>query len=124
VNFKPELCELILSGRKTVTRRPVSDNPRSPWWRERCSLEHGWEVGADYAVCPGRDKAAVGRILLTARPERQWLGAITNSEAVLEGFSHRGEFVTYWERLYGEFNRGALVWRVAFRIVSESGDAA
>lgn len=112
--FRPDLCELVLSGRKTVTRRPVSDNPRSPWWREACALKNG----ADYAVCPGRGKPAVGRIRLTAAPELQWLGAITNSDAVLEGFHHRGEFVTYWERLYGDFNRGALVWRVQFRLAT------
>lgn len=33
MNFKPELAAKVMSGEKTVTRRLVSENPRSPWWR-------------------------------------------------------------------------------------------
>ena len=43
---------------KTVTRRLVSDNPRSPWFEGGCSLK----AGRDYAVCPGRGKNAIGRV--------------------------------------------------------------
>jgi hypothetical protein len=39
VNFQRELAEKVMAGEKTVTRRLVSDNPRSPWWRERVQPE-------------------------------------------------------------------------------------
>jgi hypothetical protein len=57
MNFRPELAEKVMAGEKTVTRRLVSDNPRSPWYVGGCSLN----VGQDYAVCPGRGKDAIRR---------------------------------------------------------------
>ncbi len=57
MNFKPELADAVMARRKTVTRRKVSENPRSPWWRERCA----YRVGQDVAICPGRGKHAIGR---------------------------------------------------------------
>ncbi len=110
MNFKPELIDLILSGRKTQTRRPVSDNPRSPWYREKCGLQ----VGRDYAICPGRAKPASGRVLIEAtRLER--LGDISSADAVAEGFRDRNEFEIYLWNLYGEFDPEQLVWVVQFR---------
>jgi hypothetical protein len=82
VNFQPELAAKVMAGEKTVTRRLVSDNPRSPWWRERCSLK----VNHTYAVCPGRGKHAIGRVrIVSVRQERLgWLGA---DEELREGFT-------------------------------------
>ncbi len=46
MNFRPELAEAVMADppRKTVTRRLVSDNPNSPWWREKCAYRVGQEV--------------------------------------------------------------------------------
>lgn len=117
--FQPALAGDVLSGRKTVTRRLVSDNPRSPWWKERCALN----VGQDYAVCPGRGKAAIGRVeILSVRQERlgDALGdadhRTTNTiEALREGFLGVPAFKRTWARINGTWDPDARVWRVEFK---------
>ncbi len=56
MNFRPELAAKVLDGSKTVTRRRMSDNPRSPWWRGGCKVWFAYS----YAVCPGRGKHSSG----------------------------------------------------------------
>jgi hypothetical protein len=112
MNFRPELAQAVMAGRKTVTRRALSDNPRSPWWRERCSLV----VGRDYAVCPGRGKHAIGRISIVS-VRRVRLGDLDEAEAQREGFAGGREFVAAFEainRCYADPD--ALVWRVEFEV--------
>jgi hypothetical protein len=110
VNFQPQLAAEVLAGTKTVTRRLVSDNPRSPWWRERCALE----VGRDYAVCPGRGKPADGRVRIVS-VRREPLARMTDAEARLEGFESFDDFKAAWCRINGgEWFDGELVWRVEF----------
>lgn len=109
--FKPDLAQKVLAGEKTVTRRLVSDNPRSPWWRGHCSLV----VGKDYAVCPGRGKTQIGRVRIIS-VDRMGLWPMTDSEAKAEGFSSLGAFGNAWDRI----NKHALaqheVWRVEFEL--------
>lgn len=119
--FRPELCAKVLDGSKTVTRRPVSDNPRSPWWRERCAYEIGWEVGDTYAVQPGRGKPAVGRIRITGLPRCEQLVSLDDCDARREGFEDRAGFVAYWTDLHGSYDPEQLVWRLAFRCVEAAG---
>lgn len=107
--FRPELAELVLRGEKTVTRRLVSDNPRSPWWRERCALRPGQTV----AVCPGRGKPAIGRVRIV-RVTREPLGAITDAEAAKEGFASADEFRKAFTAINGGYAPDALVWRIEF----------
>jgi hypothetical protein len=115
VNFQPK----VMRGSKTVTRRLVSDNPRSPWWVEKCGLV----VGKTYAVCPGRGKPAVGRVEVTdVYPMR--LGWISYAECLKEGFGSRSEFIATWKEINGVFDLHALVWRVEFRLVGERGTDA
>jgi len=81
VNFRPELAAKVMAGEKTVTRRLCSDNPRSPWWWEDCSLR----VGKDYAVCPGRGKHAIGRVrIVSVERLRLWVPPMPEEEARLE----------------------------------------
>jgi hypothetical protein len=91
----------------------VSDNPRSPWWREQCSLK----VDHTYAVCPGRGKHAIGRVrIVSVRQER--LGDLDDAEARREGFADARAFVDAFEainRCYADPD--ALVWRVEFALV-------
>lgn len=107
MNFQPELAAAVMAGTKTVTRRLTSDNPRSPWWHERC----GYRVGQDIAICPGRGKHAIGRaVIQNIRRERlEWL---TDDEARREGFAHRIEFESAWTAINGRYDPCAQVWRI------------
>ncbi len=106
MNFKPELCDLVLCGTKTVTRRPIGDKP-----------ECQYKPGKDYAVCPGRGKHQLGRIKVIS-VWRELLEDITDKDAVLEGFADRAEFVHYWLKLYGRWDFGMPVWRIEFTVIS------
>jgi hypothetical protein len=107
MNFRPELAEKVMAGEKTVTRRLVSENPRSPWWREGCSLK----VGQDYAVCPGRGKVAIGRVRVTSilTGPLDWL---TVAEAANEGFATVAAFEEAWRAINGGYDPQALVHRI------------
>jgi hypothetical protein len=117
MNFQPYLAEKVMRGEKTVTRRLVSDNPRSPWSRERCGLREGRE----YAVCPGRGKHAIGRVrIVSIRQER--LGRLDTADARREGFAGGTEFVAAFEAINGSADPEARVWRVEFEAVSREAD--
>jgi hypothetical protein len=116
VNFRPELAEKVMAGEKTVTRRAVSSNPRSPWWREKCGLK----VDHTYAVCPGRGKNAIGRVRIVDVQQVHLGQGLTTAEAQREGFANRGEFKAAWSAINGGYSDGDLVWRVEFRVVPEA----
>lgn len=105
MNFKPELCQQVLTGAKTVTRRPVNGRNECPYGE-----------GRDYAVCPGRGKRQLGRILVHG-VRTELVGAITDADAILEGFADREAFVAYWHGLYGQWDETAPVFRVQFQLV-------
>lgn len=109
MNFQAQLAEKVMRGEKTVTRRLCRDNPRSPWFRNRCSLK----VGRDYAVCPGRGKTAIGRVLIL-RTDKMRLGRLAPGEAWREGFASVAEFEEAFAAINGSYDRMALVWRVEF----------
>ena len=107
MNFRPELAQAVLDGRKTVTRRLANQNPRSPWFEGGCSLN----VGQDYAICPGRGKNAIGRARVTdVRLEP--LGMPDDAEALREGFYSAGPFRAAWREINGGYDPNAIVWRV------------
>lgn len=111
MNFQPELAQAVMAGRKTVTRRLVSDNPRSPWSRERCALQ----PGHIYAVCPGRGKHAIGRVrVISVRQIR--LGVPSLDEAHREGFGTMHGFRKAWSAINGGYDLNARVWRVEFEV--------
>jgi len=113
VNFKPELAAKVMDGEKTVTRRLVSDNPRSPWFKGGCSLT----VGRDYAVCPGRGKNQIGRVRVTDC-RLLHLGDVGEREARREGFDTQREFAEAWAAINGRWDPAALVWRIEFEVVA------
>jgi hypothetical protein len=117
VNFAPDLAQKILDGEKTVTRRMPSDNPRSPWWRERCA----YEPDRNYAICPGRGKAAVGRLRIVGLVRMETLDGmlVADGEARREGFANNGEFIERWRQLHGIWEAAQLVWRVEFEVVPD-----
>lgn len=115
MNFRPELAQAVMGGMKTVTRRLVSDNPRSPWYAERCSLK----VDHTYAVCPGRGKNAIGRVRIVAVMSEP-LGHLSESEARREGFFTVEAFEEAWKSINGSYDPKQVVWRVVFEVVPEA----
>ena len=115
MNFKPELAAAVMRGDKTVTRRLVSDNPRSPWWREQC----GYRVGQVVAICPGRGKHAIGRAAVVS-VDKMTLAVLSSSEAQAEGFRDTAEFERAWAAINGgSYNPWAIVWRIGLEAVRD-----
>lgn len=114
--FKPELAELVMQGRKTQTRRAMSDKPRSPWSRAGCSLK----VGKDYAICPGRGVNSIGRVIVDAVDEVR-LGMISSRDAHAEGFESVDAFVAAWKAINGAFDEDEFVWRIEFHLPGRGG---
>lgn len=112
MNFRPELAAKVMAGEKTVTRRLVSDNPRSPWWRERCR----YRVGQVVAICPGRGKHAIGRAEVTSVDQMR-LGHVGDREAQREGFTNWERFHIAWMTINDGLDPDALVWRIGLRAV-------
>jgi hypothetical protein len=100
--FSPELAELVVTGRKTETRRKVREG-------ELCR----YKVGRTYAVQPGRTKHGIGRIRVTEMC-RERLGDIDVSGARREGFPTVGWFFDYWRRLHGGVDPEQEVWVIRF----------
>lgn len=113
VTFRPALAAAVMAGTKTVTRRVVSDNPRSPWYRGACALV----VGRDYAVQPGRGVPAIGRAVVTS-VDRQRLGYLSDAEARAEGFADAAAFEETFAALHGTYDPDVKVWRVGLRAAS------
>lgn len=113
MNFRPELAEAVIAGRKTVTRRVVSDNPRSPWSDDRAPQL----VGKRVAICPGRGKHQIGsaRVLSVIR-ENFNPSKITDEEARHEGFRDRNAFLHTWHELHPK-SVVLPVWRIALGYV-------
>jgi hypothetical protein len=109
VNFRPELAAAVMDGRKTVTRRIVSENPRSPWWRGGCA----YRVGQSVAVCPGRAKHAIGRAVVRDVRLEPLSMLYREEDAHAEGFPSVAAFRAAWEAINGgQYDPTAIVWRV------------
>lgn len=101
--FMPDSIDLILSGRKTQTRRPVKEGEMVAAEGHTITAVYGqspyciagkhaqgrlkWQVGRTYTICPGRGKKAVGRLTLRGiRCER--VRDVTDIGAALEGICY------------------------------------
>lgn len=110
MNFKPELAAKVMAGEKTVTRRLLSENPRSPWFMDRC----GYRIGQVIAVCPGRGKPRVGEAIVMS-VDRMRLGEVDDDEAQREGFTGWGDFYEAWVAINGVYDPEAGVWRIGLQ---------
>lgn len=109
--FRRELADLVMASDKTETRRALSDNPKSPWWRERCAHE----PGSRHAVCPGRSQFGIGFVVVDDVALVR-LGGITDDGARAEGFPDVAEFRAAWEKINGAWMPRAHVWRIRFHV--------
>lgn len=121
--FRPHLAAAAIEQRKTVTRRMMTDNPRSPWYRERCRYQPG-----DVAkVQPGRGAPSIGTVTIVAVYRELFIPVdISEAEARREGFrprmndfdgstiSARLDFLATWEQLHGSTADPVDVWVIRF----------
>lgn len=102
--FRPELVELIKSGRKTQTRRPVKRGER----------ECRYKPNHAYKVQPGRGQRGEDVITVVEPPRRERLGALSLKGARREGFRNVQEFERYWKDLHGAYDPDEEVWVISF----------
>jgi len=110
--FHKDLAEKVLRGEKTVTRRRVSYNPNSPWFRGGCR----YKVGQVFAVQPGRGKCGIGKARVTAVFVER-LGRVNSGDAREEGFDSLLAFREAWTRINGSYNTAEFVWVIEFELV-------
>ena len=101
--FKDKLCQKVLDGTKTQTRRLMKDGEYvfvKPTGEvvEVCDSNNRlkWHVGNSYAVQPGRGKHAVGRILLKGI-RRESVQSISEADAIAEGVSKLYYRLSQWQ---------------------------
>jgi hypothetical protein len=103
-------------GEKTVTRRLCSENPRSPWWRERC----GYVEGQVFTINPGRGVPNIGRArVVSVRKERfgEAFGR-RRAEWLREGFESPAAMRRAFEQINGRIRGNRSVWRIEFEVCS------
>jgi hypothetical protein len=110
--FRPELAAKIVKGKKTATRRALSDNPRSPWWRERSSYERD-QV---FAVQPGRGVPRIAEAVVTS-VKIEPLSFLRPADARREGFPTRDAFVAAWRDINGSWDPDERVHVLEFVVV-------
>ena len=105
--------QAVLDGRKTQTRRVVKDGEyRKRGWVYTPAGHLKWRVGKTYAVQPARTRKAIARIEIAGiRRERAY--AISDADAIAEGFASRSEFLALWEQMHGG---DCDVWVLEFRL--------
>ena len=132
--FKPGLIKQIMVGHKTQTRRVLKPGEYHNWDAPYCrefDLDSGileiyhankrlkWIVGRDYAVCPGRGQHQVARIVFD-NIRQQSLVAITEADAIAEGFEDRDAFIVAWNTINPKtpFESNPAVWVIDFTLKS------
>lgn len=111
MNFTIPLALAVIEGRKTETRRQMSEKPLSPWYEGGCRLK----VGELYAVCPGRGKHAVAKVKVL-RVKEELLGGVTDLDARAEGFDSRRLFIAAWSAINRGVDESQHVWVVQFEL--------
>lgn len=105
MRFNRDLIQKVLSGEKTVTRRPLSV---SKWCK----------VGQRTRVKDSEGKVWCWIKILDIKDET--LGDIRNydeTEVRKEGFNSLDEFFNFWQALYKKIDLNLLVRRIEFKRV-------
>lgn len=111
--FAPDLALAILAGNKTVTRRPISDNPRSPWHPDNAP----GLVGKLRSVQPGRGLEGFPSPIRIVDVRRMPLARLSHVGAEREGFQSPEAFEQRWEQIHGSYDPAQILWRVEFELV-------
>ena len=112
--FREDLAVAILRGEKTVTRRRLVDNPRSPWYRGHHPGDR-YPEGSTFTVNPGRGLLRVGECEVTAR-YWQLLGSVDSAIAKQEGFALMVDFRAGWREINGTYDGEEEVEVVEFKL--------
>lgn len=129
MQFKPELVDMILAGRKTQTRRPVKEGDYAliaARFKTRVNntgdLEFVepekivgvkrmrrrlWNLNHTYAICPGRGKPQVARFRLLAIRQED-VRNISVMDSVAEGFVNE---IDFWKTWCGFYDPPALAMK-------------
>lgn len=106
--FKEKLCQKVLDGEKTQTRRLVKEGDFSVEWPMVCVFGGGkgnrlrFRENQTYAVQPGRGKKAVGRIgIIKIRKEK--LQKISPADIIAESISTTLRGYAAETHLYSQF---------------------
>lgn len=97
--------EKVLDGTQTQTRRPIKPGRK--------------KVGSVLGVQAHVKQRALGYIKVTGVKE-QLLGTVTEAEARAEGYDSLEAFQEAWGQRYGAFDPAEDVWRIEFKMISES----
>lgn len=124
------LYDLVLSKRKTQTRRPCKEGDEVYMDGElqlASTLADGqqvlsvyragrlkWRFGQWYAVQPGRGKPSGGKIHLSGIAYIAQAGRMSDSDALAEGFASVEAFQSAWVAMYGEEALTLPCWRLSW----------
>lgn len=103
--FKPKHIELILSGRKTQTRRTG-----------KCR----WRVGSIHQAKTNFKKGSKPFAFLrivSVRQER--LGDITEEDAKKEGYPSVEAYKEVFKEIYGRWDDDMMIWVIDFEVASQ-----
>jgi len=103
--FKRKHIPLILSGRKTQTRR---------------THLHEWRVGRCYGIRDRWFDKPKGQIIIT-RKFKQRLGDISQADVKKEGYSNLEEFKQIWQEINGSWNPEQVVTAYEFKLYPRRG---
>jgi len=107
MQFTEVSIKAMREGRKTQTRRPIlPGNEYAIVGLDAIETvavngRTKWKVGKSYAVQPGRNEAAIGRITITAI-RRLNVADISADDARAEGFESPEAFWESWRGFYGD----------------------
>lgn len=113
--FTEALAAKIVKGEKTQTSRVLSDNPRSPWYRNRAAGVR-YPVGKVFTVNPGRGVERVAECEVTARFRSTIQAEITHAFKA-EGFATPLIFAAVWGKIHPAFDPREVVDVVRFKLV-------
>ena len=128
--FKEKLCQKVLDGTKTQTRRLVKDGDFLVRWPMTCVFRDmktggnrlAWRENQTYAIQPGRGKKAIGRIGII-KIRKECLNAITHDDAQAEGVGRSlSAFADLWDSIHPKGKRwedNPEVWVLEFELAGD-----
>lgn len=106
--FKKQHMEMILSGKKTQTRRA---------WKKPMA-----KVGGIY-MCKlqmlSKEYFAKIKVL---KMWKEYIDDCSEEDAIKEGYGCRDEFLKVFEEINPKFLQGSLIWVIEFELVRKTGD--